>query len=240
MSEDRLLRPGPLPGVRIAWVDLDRPPEPLARLEAWLSAAERARASRFRFDVDRRRFLAARGLLRRLLAAELDIPPAEVTIEADVHGKPRLGAAHGSELRFNLSHAAARGLYGFAVGREIGVDVENLRPLADMDALASTVFSPAEHEEWRSVPPGRRVEAFFAGWTRKEAFVKALGRGLDFPLGAFDVALTPDRPAALLRVTDEGGPASRWSMVAWTPEDGFVAALVAEARAVPVGCDTAP
>jgi 4'-phosphopantetheinyl transferase len=230
---DPLLQPGPLAGVRVAWVNLDHPPDPPARLEGWLSAVELDRARRFRFDVDRRRFVAARGVLRRLLAAELGISPSDVAIEADGFGKPRLAAAHRSDLRFNLSHAAARGLYGFAEGRPVGVDTEDVRPLSDLDSLAREVLSPAEVAEWRSNPPELRLLAFFSAWTRKEAFVKALGRGLDFPLHDFDVSLTPGRPPAILRLALPGSRHSDWSVSAWSPEPGFVAALVTGSASAP-------
>jgi 4'-phosphopantetheinyl transferase len=228
MTSRPALRPGPLPGVSLAWIDLDDPPEPLLTLGEWLSPLERERAGRFHFEIDRRRFVSARGALRGLLAAQLDLSPTDVPIESDSLGKPRLAARLGSDLRFNLSHTAGRALYSFAVGRELGVDAEALRPLSDMDALAHDVFSAAELAEWLAVPLDRRVEAFFNGWTRKEAFVKALGRGLDFPLKAFDVSLAPDRPARLLRCDPEGGAVSRWSISAWSPESGYVAALVIE------------
>ena len=226
MTSHPVLRPGPLPGVSLAWVDLDDPPEPATALEGRLSPPERERANRFHFEIDRRRFACARGTLRGLLAVQLGLSPADVPIESDHLGKPRLAAHLGSDLRFNLSHTAGRAFYAFAVGRELGVDAEALRPLSDMDTLAHDVFSAAELAEWLAVPPDRRVEAFFNGWTRKEAFVKALGRGLDFPLKAFDVSLAPDRPARLLRCEPEGGAVSRWSMSAWSPEPGYVAALV--------------
>lgn len=226
MTSHSALRPGPLPGVSVAWVDLDDPPEPVTALEGRLSPPERERSNRFYFEVDRRRFGCARGTLRGLLAVQLGLSPADVPIESDDLGKPRLAARLGSDLRFNLSHTAGRALYSFAVGRELGVDTEALRPLPHMDALARDVFSAAELAEWLAVPPDRRVEAFFNGWTRKEAFVKALGRGLDFPLKAFDVSLAPDHPARLLRCETEGGAVSRWSMSAWSPEPGYVAALV--------------
>ncbi len=226
MTSHSTLRPGPLPGVSVAWVDLDDPPEPVTALEGRLSPLERERANRFHFEIDRRRFACARGTLRGLLAGQLGLSPADVPIESDRLGKPRLAASLGSDLRFNLSHTAGRALYAFAMGRELGVDAEALRPLSDMDTLAHDVFSATELAEWLAVPPDRRVEAFFNGWTRKEAFVKALGQGLGFPLKAFDVSLAPDRPARLLRCEPEGGAATRWSMSAWSPESGYVAALV--------------
>ena len=99
-----------------------------------------------------------------------------------------------------------------------------------MDSLARQVFTAAELAEWLAVPRPDRVAAFFNGWTRKEAFVKALGQGLSFPLDRFEVSLAPEAEPRLLRVDPEAGPLSRWSLSAWQPEHGHKAALVVESR----------
>jgi 4'-phosphopantetheinyl transferase len=210
MTGHPLLRPGPLPEVSVAWVDLDAPPVPLSTLDGWLSPHERERAGRLHFDIDRCRFVAARGILRSLLASQVGVSP--------------------SDLRFNLSHTAGRALYAFASKRELGVDAEVMRPLPDMDSLARQVFTAAELSEWLAVPRPDRVAAFFNGWTRKEAFVKALGQGLSFALDRFEVSLALEAEPRLLRVDPEAGPLSRWSLSAWQPEDGHRAALVVENR----------
>jgi 4'-phosphopantetheinyl transferase len=230
MTDHPLLRPGPLPGVSVAWVDLDAPPVPLSTLDGWLSPDERERAGRFRFEIDRCRYVAARGILRSLLASQVDVPPSGLSIDLDPFGKPRLGACHGSDLRFNVSHTAGRALYAFASRRELGVDAEVVRPIPDMDSLARQVFTAAELAEWLAVPRPDRVAAFFNGWTRKEAFVKALGHGLSFALDRFEVSLALEAEPRLLRVDPEAGPLSRWSLSAWQPEHGHRAALVVENR----------
>jgi 4'-phosphopantetheinyl transferase len=218
--------PAELAGVSAVWVDIDRP---LAGLSpAWLQPSECERANRFRFEVHRRRFIAARLALRALLGERLGLAPDAVPLALDESGKPRLAGGSPGDLRFNLSHSGPRALCAFARGREVGVDVEAVRALPDMEELALEVFSASELGEWRSVDASQRVQAFFNGWTRKEAFVKALGRGLDYPLQAFDVALRPNADARLLQAGGEAGPASRWMMHAWSPEPGYQAALVVE------------
>jgi len=216
----------PLPGVSTAWIDLDSPPVSPAVLESWLDPTETRRAVRFRFARDRHRWVTARGMLRALLAHQLGVQPSAVPIVIDAFGKPRLDPETGSDVRFSLSHAEGRALFAFARHCQVGVDVEVLRPLRDMESLAGHTFSPRELVEWRLVPTEQRVEAFFNGWTRKEACGTALGRGWGFPLEAFDVSLAPGADPRLLRVSPDVGPAGRWSMHAWSPERGFVAALV--------------
>jgi 4'-phosphopantetheinyl transferase len=224
------LRDSPLPGVRVAWADLDDPQQAEAELETCLSPEERERARRFRFERDRRRYVVTHAVLRCLLAQDLDLEPGGVEIVADALGKPRLGKPTAG-LAFNLSHTGARAL--FALGRdvELGVDAEALKPLADMPRLARDVFAPEELAEWEALPEAQRTLGFYSGWTRKEAVVKALGRGLDYPLAAFSVSLTPGRPAELRRAPVEAGPPSAWSVAALSPEPGYVAAVVARRQA---------
>jgi len=228
--EPPALRDCELPGVRVAWTVLDDTRFREAELDACLSSDERERARRFRFEHDRRRFVAAHALLRGLLARELGVAAAGVPIVADRFGKPRLAAATGAGLAFNMSHTGGRALYALARDVELGVDAEALKPLAHMPRLARDVFSPDELAEWEALPEAQRVLGFFGGWTRKEAVVKALGRGLDYPLGGFSVSLTPGRAAELLHLPADAGPLSAWSMEAFSPEPGYVAAIVARRR----------
>jgi 4'-phosphopantetheinyl transferase len=189
---------------------------------ALLSEDEHARARRFVFDVHRRRFIACRAWLRTLLGERLGRPAASLRFEYGPVGKPSLA---GSEtLRFNVSHSDRYGLVGMADGAEIGVDIERLRPLSAMDALADRVFSAAERDALAQVPADHKVEAFFAGWTRKEAYIKARGEGLGL-LRSIEVSLSPGLAPRLIRVDGHTDEAQRWSMEALTTVPGFAAAV---------------
>ncbi len=154
---------------------LDRPPADLARLAATLSTAERARADRYRLPLLRARFIAARGILRTILAAHLGTSPCTLSLDADPLGKPRLT---GSALEFNLAHSDDRALYVVADGRRVGIDVERVRgDLADT-GVARRLFAPSDAARLESLPPGPRCQEFFRLWTLKEAYVKARGEGL--------------------------------------------------------------
>jgi 4'-phosphopantetheinyl transferase len=208
-------------------VDLDA--EEPSQYEALLSADERERAGRFRFDRDRRRYIAGRGRLRQLTGRYLDLPPAQVTFAYTEHGKPYLPAQPGQpDLRFNVSHSQQFALLAFAWGRRLGVDVEVVRPSDTLGELVRRYFAPAEVSAWEAVPPAQQVEAFYNGWTRKEAFIKAIGEGLSYPLDQFVVSLHPDEPAALLTIAGDPVAAQKWEMASLRPFPESVAAIVIE------------
>ena len=201
-----------------------------------LSADERGRAERFVFEVHRRRFTAARGLLREVLGRELLIEPAAIRFEYGPHGKPALASDIGSELRFNVSHTQARALVAITRGFELGVDIEAVREGIDYVAIAKRFFSQAEQTALLALSEPRRAEAFFTIWTRKEAYVKLKGGGLVIPLDSFDVSL--DEPARLLRSAG-GDPAARPVELESLPApSGFRAALAVAGRPAAVEFET--
>jgi 4'-phosphopantetheinyl transferase len=160
----------------------------IGALWQWLSPAERQRAQRFAFEQDRRRYIEGRARLREQLGLRLGVAPAEVEITVGRHGKPALGGRQArSRWRFNVSHCDAVALYAFAQAREVGVDVEAVRALQAADDAAVANFSPLEQRSYAALASGERAQGFFNCWTRKEAFVKALGCGLRMPLRHFDV-----------------------------------------------------
>lgn len=202
------------------------------RLQETLMPAELARAGRFAAVADRRRFVTARGLLRVVLAGYIGARPRDVTLEIGSSGKPHLAGRSGP--RFNLSHARTRGLLAVAADREVGIDIEELRELDDLEGLAKTSFSTAEREALAAVPTRHRQRAFFAGWTRKEAFLKALGEGLSRPLDSFDVTLAPGEPARLLQVQGMPGAPARYEIRALRASPNHVGALAIEGRDVTI------
>ena len=188
-----------------ARLDLDE--AALDALAATLSDDERARAERFVFARDRSRFIAARGVLRRLLGARLGLAPSRLRFAYGAQGKPSLSQESSeAQVSFSVAHSRDRALVAVASGAPIGADIEVLRPLPSAEAIAERVFSPDELAQLRSLPSQQREVAFYLGWTRKEAYIKALGTGLAHPLDAFSVSFTPGAPAQLLagHVTDAG------------------------------------
>jgi 4'-phosphopantetheinyl transferase len=214
------------PEVDVWKLRLDAPPSALARLEGLISPDERARADRFAVPVHRCRFVAAHGLLRCLLGAYLDAPPARLAIQTGPEGKPSLG--RGEDLRFNLSHSGDLGLVAVAWGREVGIDVEAVRPLDDLEGLVSRCLSDSERAAYAELPEPARLSAFYQAWVRKEAFLKALGTGLSRPLDSFDVTLRPGDPPRVVRVGGEPSLAGRYTLHALSPAPGFAGALAVE------------
>ena len=201
----------------------------VAPVAASLSECERQRASRFTFERERSRFIVARATLRQLLAARLGVRPEEVELVCGAHGKPSLGPRFAdSDLHFNVSHCDDLAVYAFSWGHEIGVDVEAVRWFVDAGDVAARFFSPRENAAYAALDSLERPLGFFNCWTRKEAFIKALGDGLSHPLDSFDVTLAPNEPPKILRVDNTPGEQCGWSMDSFVPMPGFVAAVVTE------------
>ena len=213
--------------VHIWHASLDCSASSVQKLEQIISEDERTRAARFHFQRDRGRFIVGRGILRSLLGGYLDVEPDQVEFRYGVHGKPYISEKL-DELRFNLAHSHELVVYAFAYGREIGVDVEYIRPVPDFERISANFFSACENVELNSLPVEQRQEGFFNCWTRKEAYIKALGDGLAHSLDQFDVSLIPGEPACLLGVEQAPEEVSRWRLQAFTPTPGYTAAIAVE------------
>ncbi len=194
----------------------------VAILRALLTDEERRRADRFVAPVDQRRFAVGRGRLRQVVGRYLDQDPGSIRFATNPHGKPRLD---GTALRFNLSHSGSLMLLALTLDRELGVDIEQVRPDFGGEAIARRFFAPREVESLLSLPPADRTLAFFHGWTRKEAYIKAQGKGLAMPLDEFEVEIRPDRPARLNATHPDPDEAGRWTLVELLAPHGYVAAL---------------
>ena len=189
-----------------------------------LSAEEQRRADRFVLGRDRARFITRRAGLRRLLGDRLGIPPATIGLTRGPCGKPALSRPlDRSGLRFNVSHCDDLVLYALSCSSEIGVDIEAIRVTEEADSIASTVFSTCEYADYRGLPRDDKPLAFLTWWTRKEAFLKALGTGLSRPLNTCDVSLSRSTPAA-----DDRSRA--WRIHSFVPAPGFIAAVAQEGR----------
>jgi 4'-phosphopantetheinyl transferase len=188
-----------------------------------LSPDERARVERFRLAGDRERAIAARGLLRMLLARRLGADPSELEFVHGPRGKPAL--RHPGAVRFNVAHSGDLVVWAIARDHDVGVDVERIRPDLDWPPLAARFFGPRERTGLAALAPARRDEGFFACWTRKEAYLKATGFGLGLALDSFSVSVDPDAPAALLWVDGDPGASARWSLVDVAVGPGYRASL---------------
>src|SRR3982751_5132219 len=170
---------------------------PAAGAAAILTPDERQQASRFMSASLMRGFISKRAALRQILAIYTRRPAADLAFRIDGHGKPHLlerdGAA--STLQFNVSDAGEYALVAVAMQRAIGVDIEAIRQIEDADDIVEHHFSAIERAAYRRLAPEQRPMAFFTAWTRKEAFIKAIGLGLHLSLDSFSVELNPAAPA---------------------------------------------
>ena len=196
-----------------------------------LSADERARAERLRFELHRRRFAAARCALRRILGHCLKTAPGALRFDYSPNGKPSIA---GTTLRFNLSHSAGWAVIAVTRGRELSVDLEEIRDGTDLLALAERYFAPTERSAMASAPEAERPALFYRIWTRKEAYVKALGEGLSLELDSFSVSITPEPGPALTASARGARELDRWRLARIPAPSGFASALVVEGGPVEI------
>ena len=197
-------------------------------LSSLLSADEKLRADEFRTQTLRARFVLSRGILRELLSRYLAAPPAGIAFEYGSHGKPGLHPSAGSAIAFNLSHSGDMALYAFAHGRAIGVDVENGERQVAHEKVSRRFFADTEKAELAALPADQARRGFFNCWTRKEAYLKARGRGLSVSLSDFAVSLAPGSRPALRWAADEPEAPDRWHLQAIDPGGSYVAAVCVE------------
>jgi 4'-phosphopantetheinyl transferase len=189
-----------------------------------LSPDEQERANRFIFEKDRTHFIAGRGILRKLLGIYLNEKPETFTFEYGGQGKPTLSG--NPTLQFNLSHANGIALYGLTKQHDIGIDVEYIKKDIELKTLATQFFSKKEAALLLTLPKAQLPQGFFNCWTRKEAFIKADGRGLSCPLDQFEVSLIPGHTAQLMATHWDPEELNKWSMFSIDVQTGFVGALV--------------
>jgi 4'-phosphopantetheinyl transferase len=215
--------PGQVDVWRIALDDRDRCED-----IAILSPEERARAQRFRFPADRRRFVARRAALRGLLARRLGVGASDVVVVHGEHGKPMLDPGrHGSGLRFSASHSGDLAVVAMSA-LEVGVDVERLRLFPGADDIVARYFSPDERRAFEAIPGPERPRAFLGAWTLKEAYLKAVGDGLGRGLGRFTVTVAPGDGPRLLGDLDRHPGAAPCALYRFEPAPGYLGALALE------------
>ena len=213
------------PGVvHVHGVWLDSPAGILEMCRRLLSPEELVRADGFLLSAPRESYILSQAALRSLLARYLGIPPGEVALAIGPLGKPVLRDQPAQQ--FNKSHSAGLALFAFTAGSEVGVDVERVRDIPEAARIAVNFFCPAEVSELLSLIPGEaQMKAFFRGWTRKEAILKATGQGLQTPLREYRVTLLDDDPASVVEVAGDPASAAEWSLHHIEPAAGYVGAL---------------
>jgi 4'-phosphopantetheinyl transferase len=223
--------------VHIWCASLYQPDSSVQRYGRLLSSDELARAARFYFERDKHRFIIGRGILRSLLCYYANCGAEQIQFTYEQYGKPILAqTVEGKRLCFNLSHSQSLAVYAVAWDSEIGIDIEQLRPLDDTEQLVARFFSPREYAIFRSLPAQARTERFYNWWTCKEAYLKARGSGLAMPLDQFEVSLQPEMPPKLLCVQGDQAEMTRWSIHLLRPAPDYTGALVVDLHDPRLSC----
>jgi 4'-phosphopantetheinyl transferase len=212
-------------------------PAALKKFGATLSKSEKDRAAKFRFDKHRNRFIAGRGLMRTALGRYLQIHPGKLDFVSSKRGKPQLSSEFaGADLHFNLAHSEELGLLAITRIGALGVDIERVRRITDVDDLVVRFFSKRESALFQKLALPEKPTAFFNLWTRKEALLKATGQGIGMALNAVEVSFLPGDPARLLAIAGDAHVASGWSLQELAPAAGYVGATAVQAPIVRLQC----
>lgn len=198
------------------------------RLAESLSEEETDRAKRFVHPSDRDRYVFSHGVLRSILCHYVGCVPRELGFKADEYSKPCLvSPADGKGIQFNISHSGDMTLVAVSRGPAVGIDVELVREVPDALQIVTRFFSPQEREFFASVPQTDLRDSFFDYWTSKEAFLKAMGEGLSYPLDEFSVVLRKGEPEGTVYTrNDDQANAHCWRIVRLQPGSGYCGALV--------------
>ena len=212
--------------VHVWRAQLELPLSEVQELKNILTDDELDRANRFSFEIDRQRFITARGTLRSILSRYITIYPSHLRFHYNQYGKPFLDPIFSSyPLNFNLSHSGSMALYAITRNMEIGVDVEHVRSDFEYQQVAERFFSTNEVTALRAIPTEMKLKAFYTCWTRKEAYIKAHGKGLSLPLDSFEVSFGPWESSILLIAKDQPQESSHWTLLDLKPGLGYVGAL---------------
>src|SRR6267378_2713952 len=200
--------------VHVFCAALDQSLARMEQLAETLSADEHQRAARFHFEKDKNHYVAGRGMLREILGRLLGVEPGELIFAYGVHGKPCLAMPPvKNSLHFNVAHSDSLVVYAVSREHEVGIDVERIRPVREVEDIAAHIFSKPERAQWRLLADDKKTEAFFYCWVRKEAWLKAGGSGIDEPLNQIESSFGGD-------VTGKG----RFSLHSFQPASDFAAA----------------
>jgi 4'-phosphopantetheinyl transferase len=198
----------------------------LYALRQWLTPPEQERADRFLFDRHRHRFVVGRARLRQLLGLYLGKAPLDIDFQYDGLGKPSFrGSAPGNGLCFNFSNSDQAALLAVADDVELGVDIERLRPLTNLEGLAKRFFTATETEQILATQGAAQQATFFRCWTRKEAYLKAVGKGLTYPLNKVLVTVGEEEPARIVSIDGNEAAADPWRIEHLQPAAGYFGAV---------------
>jgi 4'-phosphopantetheinyl transferase len=194
-----------------------------SKLGVLLSSTEQARAEKFKFVEGRNRYVIRHGLLRLILSRYLAQLPSAIEFQHGAYGKPEIRSdVAGTTLFFNTSHSAEVAIFAITSACPIGVDVERTREIPKIEEIVRRFFLPREIETLMALPPDSRLPAFYAGWTRKESFLKATGEGIAQSLAKVEVTLAPDDEPGVVSVSGDRLAHEQWQLQPFSPAPGYL------------------
>jgi 4'-phosphopantetheinyl transferase len=189
-----------------------------------LKAAELEKAYRFKFEADQHAFIISRGVLKTVLGFYTHQLPEQIALKKNAHGKLFLQPTF-QDLQFNLSHSKDLTVIAITKQTSLGIDVEYRNPIKRCDDIVSRYFSKKEQRDYQQLPKNKRLSGFYHAWTQKEAYIKAVGKGLSYPLHHFTVSIDPTQPAQLIDIEDNSDKARCWTLYSFSPQTHYQAAV---------------
>jgi 4'-phosphopantetheinyl transferase len=221
----------PIENIHIWKANLDRSESFVKQMEKSLSDDELSRAKKYHFSRDAEHFIVSRGILRKILSLYLKIKPDQLEFQYGAYGKPYLTEnLNKNTIQFNIAHSHSLAVYAFALDVQLGIDVEYICRTPGAEDIFARFFSTYENSVFQKLPMEQRQWAFFRCWTLKEAFIKATGEGLAYPLNQFDVAFAPGEPARLLNIAGNSEEAFQWILKDFTPDSGYISAIALKVK----------
>jgi 4'-phosphopantetheinyl transferase len=212
--------------IHVWHVSLNQPSFQIEKMSDILSEEEWKRITEYRFNQFRIRYILCRGFLRTILGRYVGINPKVIHFEYGDYGKPVIRGVGGEHrVQFNLAHSGDLAVYAITAKSRIGVDVEYVETFPEMASVATNIFSLREQKAWMALPEEMKKFAFYNGWTRKEAYLKGIGIGLQTELNQIEVSIIPGEPAKLIQQTDEPDEAHSWSLADIVIDKNYVAAV---------------
>jgi 4'-phosphopantetheinyl transferase len=208
---------------------LEKPPAEVKQLEKILSPDEIEKAYKFKFETDRNNYIVGRAFLRNILNKYLEIDASKINFSYAEKGKPFI---KDSIVKFNLAHSKSYVVYAFTLEKEVGIDLEYLKEMPDAREIAKGFFSKDETHELDKVSEKNLELAFFNCWTRKEAFIKAVGEGLSYPLADFTVTLIPGDEPEIIWIKKNPEEINDWSMINIEVKENYISSLAIKSKGV--------
>ncbi len=212
--------------VHIWYINIEDYLDRIADFYSLLNENERLRAKRFKFKKDHDCFVVSHSVLRILIGKYLNCLPKIICFNANEYGKPFvLFNQKPTPLEFNLSHSHERALIAITEHHAIGADIERMNHRLAGDEIVERFFSEHERLEYQILSEDQRAQGFYNAWTRKEAFIKAIGKGIFYELNKFSVRLTSEKPAKIISIENNMAEADQWQLHGFMPEEKYCAAV---------------